>query len=339
MKKSSIYLLPFIAIVVLFSCGDKRTDVDVSEVEIPNTHINRLEQDVFTMDKANMLAASEHLQKKYGTFYTTYNKSVLNNGGMKDSSFVRQLKRFISDKDMREAYSDCQKMYPDLAFLEEEMTDMFKHFNYYFPKRKTPQVITMMSGFNYSSIIADSTLAIGLEMYLGSKNKFYPMLGLPYYKIMFMGKENIASDVLRTWMFEEFKYNMNKNDFLSDIVYLGKIIYLNDAMLPDVNDTIKMQYTQKQLDYCIQNEFNIWTYFIAQKLLYTTDRAEIMKFTGEGPFTSALSKEAPPRIGYWIGLQIVRQYMKNNPDVTLEQLMNETDAQKILAKSKYKPKK
>jgi len=140
-------------------------------------------------------------------------------------------------------------------------------------------------------------------------------------------------------MFEVFKYNMNKNDFLSDIVYLGKIIYLNDAMLPEVNDTIKMQYTQKQLDYCMQNEFNIWTYFIAQKLLFTADHAEIMKFTGEGPFTTALSKEAPPRIGYWVGLQIVRQFMKNNPDVTLEQLMNETDAQTLLAKSKYKPKK
>jgi len=38
-------------------------------------------------------------------------------------------------------------------------------------------------------------------------------------------------------------------------------------------------------------------------------------------------------------LQIVRQYMKNNPYVTLEQLMNETDAQKILTASKYKPKK
>jgi hypothetical protein len=31
--------------------------------------------------------------------------------------------------------------------------------------------------------------------------------------------------------------------------------------------------------------------------------------------------------------------MKNNPDITLEQLMNETDAQKILTKAKYKPGK
>ena len=66
---------------------------------------------------------------------------------------------------------------------------------------------------------------------------------------------------------------------------------------------------------------------------------EIKKYTSEGPFTAAFSKAAPPRIGYWIGWQIVRQYMNNNPEVTMQQLMDNNDAQQLLAKSKYKPKK
>jgi hypothetical protein len=37
-----------------------------------------------------------------------------------------------------------------------------------------------------------------------------------------------------------------------------------------------------------------------------------------------------------VGLQIVRSYMKNN-EVTLAELMKETDSQKILNKSKYRP--
>jgi uncharacterized protein YjaZ len=94
-----------------------------------------------------------------------------------------------------------------------------------------------------------------------------------------------------------------------------------------------------QMEYCKKNEFNVWSYFAAQKLLYTTDQAEIMKFTADGPFTSALSKESAPRIGYWTGWQIIRQYMKNNPEVTIQQLVTETDAQKVLVKSKYKPGK
>ena len=41
----------------------------------------------------------------------------------------------------------------------------------------------------------------------------------------------------------------------------------------------------------------------------------------------------------WLGWQIVRKYMEENPKVTLAQLMAEKNAQKILTESKYKPKK
>ena len=133
--------------------------------------------------------------------------------------------------------------------------------------------------------------------------------------------------------------NMNKSDFLSDIIYVGKTIFLTDVLIEGLHDSLKIQYTQKQMEYCDQNEFNVWSYFVAQKLLYTTNQTEIKKFTSEGPFTSAFSKEAPPRIGYWIGWQIVRQYMENNPEITLEQLMEIDDSQQLLSKSKYKPKK
>ncbi len=330
-----------IAVLIIFfaSCGGNRLDVDVSDVRVPNIKINRLEQDVFTMDTANIIAATKKLQIKYGHFYSGYIAGVINNGGLSDSSYSFRMKQFINDKDMREAYADCQKIYPDVDFLEKDLTDIFKHFKYYFPKRNLPKVASMMSGFNYPVVLIDSTLAIGLDMYLGSKNKFYQMLALPHYKSIFMNKETITPDATRIWMLDEFSYNMNKNDLLSEIIYIGKIMYLGDVLIPNVHDSLRIQYTQKQLDYCTQNEFNVWSYFVAQKLLYTANQAEIVKYTSEGPFTSAFSKESPPRIGYWIGWQIVRQYMKHNSEITIEQLMKENDAQQLLAKSKYKPGK
>ena len=338
MKSYIVYL--FTIFILLFtSCGGNRLDIDVSNIKIADVKVNRLEQDVFTMDTTNILAATKKLQIKYGHFYSGYITGVINNGVLSDSSYLYRMKRFINDRDMREAYHDCQKNYPDVDFLKQELTDIFKHFNYYFPKKYIPKTATMMTGFNYPAVLIDSTLAIGLDMYLGSNNKFYQMLAMPHYKSMFMNKETIAPDAVRTWMLAEFPYNMNKSDFLSEIIYIGKILYLEDALLPNVHDSLKVQYTQKQLNYCAQNEFNVWSYFVAQKLLYTTNQTEIVKFTSEGPFTSAFSKESPPRIGYWIGWQIVRQYMKNNPEKTIEQLMKENDAQQLLVKSKYKPRK
>ncbi len=240
---------------------------------------------------------------------------------------------------MHKAYEDSQKKYPNTDAIKEKLLKSYQRFNYHFPKRAIPQAITMISGFNYSVVMADSTLAIGIETYLGSNSEFYTGLGIPKYKSMFMNEENIVPDAIRQWMLTAFPNNMNKQDFLSEIVYMGKIMYLTDAVLPETPDSLKIQYSTAQLDYCHQNEFNIWSYFAAQKTLYTTDQAEIIKFTADGPFTSAISKEAPARIGHWIGWQLVRQYMKNNPELSLQDLMNEEDAQLLLAKSKYKPGK
>jgi uncharacterized protein YjaZ len=71
--------------------------------------------------------------------------------------------------------------------------------------------------------------------------------------------------------------------------------------------------------------------------LYENNMRTVQELTGEGPFTSAISKDCPPGIAKWIGWQIVKSYMKNNENVSLEELMNEKDAQKILNKSKYRP--
>lgn len=336
MKK---YLFYICIASVLFGCSTDTPKVDVADVPVPQLTINRLEEDVFTLDTAHINDGIKKVHAKYGNFFKSYIAGVLNNGGVSDSSAANMLKRFIGDRDMKDAYSNLKKEYPDVEFLKHDFTNCFKYYKHYFPKRKLPNVVTMMSGFNYSVVTLDSTIAIGLEMYMGSKNKFYDALGLPLYKKKYMNRENIMPDAVRGWLLNDFPNNMSKNDFLSEIIYLGKIMYVTNALLPETPDTLTNQYTVKQTEYCYQNEFNIWSYFIAQKLLYTTDQAEIMKFTKDGPFTSAFSKQSPPRIGYWMGLRIVKKYMKTNPDITLQQLMDEKDAQKILTKAKYKPGK
>jgi hypothetical protein len=326
-------------LAVFTSCGNDTLHVDVSAVNIPDVSIKRLDQDLFTLDTSDIKSSTQKLQSKYGTFYPVFFSRIINNGDVRDSAYAFRLKQFIYDRDMRETYAEVQKTYPNIKPLKEQLEDVFRHLRYYFPDKKVPAIVTMISGYNQWIIPVDTTLGIGLEMYLGSNNRFYQMLALPRYKTLFMNPENVVPDATRELLVSAFPYNMDKSDFLSEITYMGKIMYLTDAMLPDVNDTIKVRYSKEQMDYCKQNEFNVWSYFAAQKLLYTTDQTEIMKFTSEGPFTSALSKESAPRIGYWIGWQIVRQYMKANPTVTIPELMQENDAQKILAKAKYKPSK
>ena len=124
------------------------------------------------------------------------------------------------------------------------------------------------------------------------------------------------------------------------MIYYGKIMYLKDILLPNFQDYHKIGFEKIKYDFCIENEENIWTYFLEQKLLYDTKYKTIQRFIEPGPFSKfylEIDQETPGKIGQWVGWQIVKSYMKNN-NVTIEKLLQE-DASIILQKSKYKPKK
>jgi len=329
-----------LGVILLSSCHHNALDIDVSKVSIPPVKIDRLERDMFTMPADSINKYTPIMIKKYGPFYSNLVTSFINDGGILDSTYAQSLRHFIKDKDMRHTYDSCEIEYPNMTFLESGLTDAFKHFKYYFPDSSLPRVVTVMTGFNYSLIYYDKTLAISLERYLGPKTSFYLMLQYPKYKSNYMSKDYMLADAIYGWLESIFKPNEDKNDLLAKIVHEGKIMYLEDALLPNANDTLKMRYSAKQLNWCRENEFNIWAYFIQQKMIYSTDPTEIVKFTDDGPFTAVFNHDySPARIGNWIGWQIVRTYMKHNPSVSLEQLMEEKNADNILQRSGYRPSK
>ena len=339
-QRKALYTILYGVVILLSACSHNPLDVDVSHTSIPPVKIGRLEKDMFSIKPDSVRASTPIMMKKYGRFYSDFVTGFINDAGVRDSTYEQSLKHFITDKDMRFAYDTCEKAYPDMAFLEDGLTDVFKHYKYYFPDSSLPQVVTEMSGFNYGIIMFDNTLAISLEMYLGSKSSFYNMLRYPHYKTMRLNKNYVLRDAVCGWLETVFLPNEDKNDFLSQIVHEGKVMYMADALMPDMNDTIKIVYTNKQLKWVKENEFNLWAYIIQQKLLYTTSETDIKRFTDDGPFTAGFNRDfCPARTGCWLGWQIVRTYMKRNPNVTVPQLMAEKSADKIFARSGYKPSK
>jgi uncharacterized protein YjaZ len=117
----------------------------------------------------------------------------------------------------------------------------------------------------------------------------------------------------------------------------GKIMYFVDATLPDMHDTLKIGFTKRQLDFCKKSEAMMWTYLAEHKQLYTTDRMSIKRYMDDGPFTASFTNDSPARTGVWLGWQIVRSYMKQHPETTVADLMNNQDFQAILNQSGYQP--
>jgi gliding motility-associated lipoprotein GldB len=323
--------------VFVCSCNNNRLNVDVSNVQMEPVTIQRFDRDFFALNADNIVQKLPELQAKYPSFADLFVRNILCPKGIIDSACIPEIIRFISDKDMHGAYDACQKVFPDLNSVEEQVADAFRHYKYYYPHAKLPKIIAIMSGFIHAITYADTSLCVGLDWYLGSKNTFYEMLQMPNYVRTRMRKEFIAKDLIHAWMAKAYPNTNKSGTLLNEIIYQGKLLYMVDAMMPKEQDTIKIGFTKKQFDWCLDNENNMWGFLIKNKFLYSNDLTVVTKFTGEAPFTTGFVKESPGRTGVWIGWRIVRKYMDSNPKITLDQLMQENDAQKILSSSKYKP--
>ena len=122
------------------------------------------------------------------------------------------------------------------------------------------------------------------------------------------------------------------------MIHNGKQWYLTDLLLPNTSDTVKLEMTPTQVDWLKDNELEMWAFLLKEKLLYDSDWSKIRKYVEYSPGIPQMHPEAPGRSANWIGLQIVRAYMDNVPDAKLEELLSETSAQRILDRSRYKPK-
>ena len=240
---------------------------------------------------------------------------------------------------LRELYNEVQFRYGNLTSLEEDLTSFFGHVQYYFPKYKTPRVITLISevDLDAKAIYADSIALIALDCYLGNEHRFYA--DFPKFKRINFDENQILPDLVTSFSYGKIAPPMDKN-LLSIMIYHGKELYLKDKLIPNFTDAAKIAYTEEQVAWCKENEEQMWRYFIENNLLYEANVKNEHRFINDAPFSKfylEIDNESPGRVGQWLGWQIVRSYMENN-DTSLTDMLA-MDAKTLFERSKYKPKK
>ncbi len=152
-----------------------------------------------------------------------------------------------------------------------------------------------------------------------------------------MNKEHLVSKAVQA-LVEHYTGDVYGNRLIDYMIRNGKVLYVKEKLLPEADDLIIHEFDENQLDWIIKNEGQIWVYLLDQELLYDINYRKFQKLVSPSPNVPGMPEQAPGRVGNWVGFRIVEAYMERNPDVTIQQLLNEEDSQKILAESKYKPR-
>lgn len=298
--------------------------------------LTRLDQEWFTMSAFSFRKQHPEWQAELGELYTRYVEDVLSLGSIQDSNLFNAIRGFTTNATIAEVQDSVQSTYPDLANIEKELEQAWSYYLHYFPQAQVPKHASFIGGFNTPAALTEQGIGVGLEMFLGEKCAFYDYLQLPVYLRQRMTPAHIAPTLMHGWINSEFPLEEVDPTLLEAIVQEGKVLYAMEAVMPYTPKHLLHNYTESQLNWADEHQSYVWAHFVDQQLLFSTNSADIAKFTNDGPFTVDLVKESPPRMGYYIGWQIVRAYMKRQEMVDLQAMMK-LDAEAILNESKYKP--
>jgi hypothetical protein len=102
---------------------------------------------------------------------------------------------------------------------------------------------------------------------------------------------------------------------------------------------VNFSYTNEEYLWCEKNEFQIWNFFIENNLIFSNNQNNLRSYLDYSPFAKGMPQESPGRIAYYVGYKIFKKYAQKYKNKTLFELITETDENKILSESKYRPKK
>ena len=159
-------LITFAFFVSLFSCGNNPLEVDVSDISIP-LEVKRFDQAIFTANtKSN---GTQFLKSSYPVFFNDFTNNIISIGNIESEEAQFHLNAFTSDPFILETKKKSDSLYLDFSTYQKELETTFKYYQYYFPKKNIPKIITYISGYNYAIVTSDNYLGIGLDMFLIQK--------------------------------------------------------------------------------------------------------------------------------------------------------------------------
>ena len=343
MKKTALI---FIFSTIFFSCKTKKGIPNVSNINV-NIRLDRFDKDFFAIDTNNVWDGLTKLNEKYPAITSIFLQNILGVDSALASTGVRNFIRLSGN-----LHDTVNIVFKNTNDIERDFKKAFQYIKYYYPKYREPKIITIAGPVDALAeskngptpdFMGQDFIGISLQFYLGKEfsvysDPFFINNVAPEYRSRRFSKEYIIGDAMKLIISDMFPDKSVGKPLIEQMIEKGKQWYVLDKFLPTTSDSIKTGYTQQQLDWCNENEGLIWNYLIKNEDLNSLNPMVIQTYIGEAPFTQGFSQEySPGNLGQWIGWQIIKKYVSKNPGLKPDEVMN-TEASKILAEAKYKPK-
>ncbi|HRI77891.1 MAG TPA: gliding motility lipoprotein GldB [Cyclobacteriaceae bacterium] len=255
-----------------------------------------------------------------------------------DSVFINELYSRFSNPYLDTLLMETHRIYGGGSELKKEFENAYANLKYYYPDMAIPKIQTVVTGMESDLFVSDSLVIIGLDYFLGDGSRFRPN-NMYQYMLRRYNKNFIVPSV---FLLTGIEGHINPTDpadktVLADMVTYGKAFYFAKSMLPCTPDSVLIGYTAPEIEGSREYESLIWSRLVEDEVLFATSHLIKQKYIAERPKTIEVGEQCPGRIGTWVGWQIVKHYMETHSTISLPQLMQMKDAQRLFKESGYKP--
>ena len=339
MNKMKKYTVIFYSLflVFLFSCEKKvklKKEKSKNQKQIHKCDkkelILRSELNLFQPENQNLDSVLIKMNQDYPYFFKDH--------------LVDSFKEIAVDENYNIIFDSVFVQFKDIDSLSNLINNAFCVLENYFPLSK-PRVVTMIQDdivdtfeppFNPIAYdYEENLILIQLQWFLGENHVFYTDRAqpIPEYLTERYNKIYIPPMIFHALGSYYCNTNNSNSKLLTTILNKAKPYFFTELMLPEFNDSLIFGSTQGDIDFFNENEEVFWKYILENQFLFSSESVLQQNFISPAKTTQL---GTPGRFGVWIGWQILRSYFNNN-DVTMQEVLKETNYLEILNKSNYKP--
>lgn len=311
--------------IFFFNPSNKPSKIDVSSVDF-ELQMNRFDSAFFNTTLEQLPEMLPTFREDYPAFFA----------GTSNQFWLNQKKDGLQQRLYNEVKATL-----NFNTLYTEVEDALKHYYYFYPNRPKYELTTYISNLDfYNPIIVQDSLQqifLATDDFLGPKHPAYGQLD--DYLAFYRDQRFIKSELLENLLVGASRMDSEDLSMINQMIWWGKIMYAKKQMMPEAAEYVVMRYPKEKWQFCVDTELDIWVYFVKENLLFDTQEETKRRFIYLAPFSkfyTEFDNLSPGMIGQWVGLKIVESYMENN-DVSLQELLKDTDHKTIFNKSKYRP--
>lgn len=329
------FIFILISLVALSSCqwsGGKSNNS--TDLDIKIDRYDRLQFEYVTMNNPSAL-------QKMNTDFPQATKilieDVLAIGEVIDSKINDRILEYYSDSTLLVLMQDAEEKFKDMGWIEKKLNKGFKQLKKELPGLPIPRFYSQISALNQSVVVGDSIVGFSLDKYMGAD---YPLYKRFYYdyQCRSMEPERIVPDCFTFYLLSEYQLPWAPGRTLLDmIMHRGKINWVVAHVLGYDSFEKEMGYDEKEAAWCKKNKAALWKGMVDNGHLYATDPLIVRSYIRKDPFIPILGEKTPASIGVWMGILLIDEYMNTHTDVTINELLNNTDYRQMLADVDFKP--